>query len=324
MDSNHRPWDTVLPHDLHAATSTEAKNGRRILRSLSRLVVVVVLGSSAVVLTAPTAANSTSRALQGRIVFDDDGADVWSVNADGSNRRRLTSDPAPEFDPSWSPDGAKVAYRSEVMNIGGSGNSEIYVMNADGSEPVNVTDNPAQDYSPAWSPDGRKIAFASDRGGVYNDVYVMNADGTDVRRVTRHVSVDEYPSWSPNGRKIAFQSDRDGHWEIYIINVDGTGEHRVTRKGGKLPSWSPGGQWIAYQGPNGRAIGDRSMASLWLVRSDGRRARRIIRGGTYTPSWAPDGRGILIARRGLQLVDLKGRVRGHITSGPALNAQWLG
>jgi tricorn protease-like protein len=131
----------------------------------SRLVVVVaVLGFAALVLITPTTGHSASTALRGKIVFDDDGADAWSVNADGSSRRRLTSDPAPEFDPSWSPDGTKIAYRSEVMNLGGNGNSEIYVMNADGSEQVNLTRDPAQDYSPAWSPDGRTISFASDRG----------------------------------------------------------------------------------------------------------------------------------------------------------------
>src|SRR5919204_229838 len=168
-----------------------------------------------------------------RIAFDDGSHDVWAVRADGSQRRRLTSDPAPEFDPTWPPDGSKLAYRSEVDE-----NAEIYVMNADGSGKRNLTRNPAEDYSPAWSPGGKRIAFASSRSGVLNDIYVMNADGSHVRRVTRHVSADEYPTWSPNGKRLAFASDRTGHWEIFAIDLDGRHERRITRAGGKAPAWS--------------------------------------------------------------------------------------
>jgi Tol biopolymer transport system component len=160
---------------------------------------LLALGSAAVVLPAAYGAfeprlPAPEAQLGPRIAFDDDSHDVWVVRADGSQRRRLTSDPAPKFDPTWSPKGSKLAYRSEV-----DGNAEIYVLNADGSGKRNLTRNPAEDYSPAWSPGGKRIAFASSRSGVLNDIYVMNADGSHIRRVTRHVSADEYPTWSPNG-----------------------------------------------------------------------------------------------------------------------------
>src|SRR6266508_4005238 len=93
--------------------------------------------------------------LSGRIVFDD-FQDVWSVNADGTGLRRLTRSPWPEFDPSWSPDGRFIAYRSEPH-----GHPQLWVMNADGSGQHRLTRDGG---FPAWSPDGSMIAYAPGGG----------------------------------------------------------------------------------------------------------------------------------------------------------------
>jgi Tol biopolymer transport system component len=83
------------------------------------------------------------RSPTGRIAFSA-GAhpheDVYVVNADGSGLRRLTDDPGPDFDPSWSPDGRWIAYRHE--GEGGDSTAEIYVMDADGSQKRNLTRRP--------------------------------------------------------------------------------------------------------------------------------------------------------------------------------------
>ena len=75
--------------------------------------------------------------LTGRLVFDHE-FDIWTMNADGTDRVRLTDHPAEDFDPVWSPDGTMIAFRSHR-----DGNEEIYVMAADGSGQRNVTMNPA-------------------------------------------------------------------------------------------------------------------------------------------------------------------------------------
>ena len=132
----------------------------------------------------------------GRIAFDSDrdgNFEVYVMNTDGSGLTRLTSNPAGDGSPAWSPDGTRIAFVSDR-----DGNFEVYVMNADGSGLTRLTDDPASDDSPAWSPDGSRIAFHSDRDG-NSEVYVMNADGTGLTRLTNNLNRDGFwgIAWSP-------------------------------------------------------------------------------------------------------------------------------
>jgi hypothetical protein len=91
--------------------------------------------------------------------------------------------------PSWSPDGTKIAFTSNV-----DGNDEIYVMNSDGTGVTRLTNSAASDSDPAWSPDGLRIAFMSDRDG-NQEIYVMNADGSGQDRITNNPAADYSPAW---------------------------------------------------------------------------------------------------------------------------------
>jgi WD40 repeat protein len=217
--------------------------------------------------------------------------DIFTMNADGSDRRQLTNNPARDFDPSWSPDGQHLAFVSER-----DGNPEIYVMNADGSGQTRLTASPGEDVTPAWSPDGRRIVFASRRKGA-RLLFVMESDGRAQTQLTSSTSSgvtdDLAPAWSPNGQLIAFTSKRglSTYADIYSVNANGSGLRRLTNTLDEDldPAWSPDGQTIAY------ASGNQPRYQLMAMRADGSQQRSLNpnydTGGH--PSWSPDGRSVV-------------------------------
>ena len=94
-----------------------------------------------------------------------------------------------DADPTWSPDGLRVAFESKR-----DGEFGIYVMNADGREQRRLTRNGRDGGDPGWSPDGRLIAFVSK-----DDIYVVHADGSGQRRLTRSPGQEAFPGWLPAG-----------------------------------------------------------------------------------------------------------------------------
>jgi Tol biopolymer transport system component len=141
--------------------------------------------------------------------------EIYVVDADGSNVRRLTDDPGNDFNPAWSPDGKEIAWNSDR-----GGDFKVYVMKADGTGVRRLTDAPGVDSVPSWSPRGDEIAFESSRDGKA-EIYVMNADGGDQRDVSNDPNANDLnPAWSPNGRRIAFTSDRDGSNDVFVMGAE--------------------------------------------------------------------------------------------------------
>ena len=222
----------------------------------------------------------------------DGNAEIYVMDADGKNQRRLTNHPTGDFHPSWSPDGKKIAFTSRRNG----GNIQIYVMDSDGQDPIRLTDE-VWDQNPDWSPDGRKIAFTGykDAGlgnGTWNiDIYVMDPDGKNRKRLTRVPGSNSNPSWSPDSKRIAFANTKPGASEIYVMNADGTRQKSLTHDGvrgnKREPSWSPDGQSIAFM------LNDLRSIQIYVMDTDGKNQRKLSDGRhDWRPAWSPDSEAI--------------------------------
>ena len=244
---------------------------------------------------------------QARIAFSssrDGNAEIYVMDVNGKNQRRLTNNPASDHSPSWSPDGKRIAFVSDRdghVNIRGRSTDEIYVMDADGGNQQNVTNDPRDDRHPSWSPDGKRIVFSSyrDNNRDHNiEIYVIDADGSNPERLTNNLTEDQYPAWSPDGERIAFSARREGHfendfgitYEIYVIDADGDNEQRLTenRNNDWSPSWSPDGERIAFSSDR---KGDVVSWDIYVMDADGGNPQKLTnhRGLDSSPSWSPDG-----------------------------------
>lgn len=238
----------------------------------------------------------------------DGNIDIRIVRPSGEGNTRLTTHPGRDLEPTWSPDGSRIAFRSDR-----DGSDDVYVMGADGTGTARLTNHAGPDYQPAWSPDGTRIAFVSERDG-NAEIYVMSAGGENVVRLTNNSARDEQPGWSPDNRKIVFRSERDGNGEIYAMNADGSAATRLTANGSddNNPAWSPDGSNIVFSrlvvcNP---AIEDRvpCQSHPFTIAADGSNERPLIvetpwlsDGGILgdadwkNATWSPDGRKIAFA-----------------------------
>ena len=200
--------------------------------------------------------------------------DICVMVGDGGNKKRLTDHPARDYEPSWSPDGARIAFVSTRHKK----HQHIFVIDSDGRNLMELTGG----SEPSWSPDGTKIAFSVDDRE--DHIAVMDADGNNREKLEDQAMGT---SWSPDGKQIAFMSWRDGHHEIHVIGVGGQRRKKVTQDlvGKWSPSFSPDGRRIAYMAEH------EGFHHIYMVGADGRNQVRLTHNeeNHWAPAWSPDG-----------------------------------
>jgi Tol biopolymer transport system component len=222
-----------------------------------------------------------------RIVFTsgrDRNSEIYVMNADGSNRVRLTTDSANNSRPAWSHDGARIAFVSRR-----DGNSEIYLMNVDGTGQFRLTYNNSYDTDPAWSPDGSSVAFVTDPHGASGGILVITVDGTETRRLTSNIHGDFAPAWSPDGTRIAFSGGLGGVVSaIFVMNADGSARTEYSGRYSYAadPTWSPDSGQIAFAAESCQSFYDCSTRIV-VIRPDRTSITLTGEGVRQDPAWRP-------------------------------------
>jgi Tol biopolymer transport system component len=165
------------------------------------------------------------------------------------------------LDPSWSPDGKRIAFSTNVLLDPPKKPNpfySIFIMNVDGSGLLKLTDDQGQKYvdddaprdlAPSWSPDGKRILFYTKITGHFPaaNLFIVDVDGSHRTQITHDRSPIENitPVWSPDGKLIAFASNRDHPdkptvFDIYTMKPDGSDIRRLTNTGNNsCPAWQP-------------------------------------------------------------------------------------
>ncbi|GMU53167.1 MAG: hypothetical protein AMXMBFR33_23130 [Candidatus Xenobia bacterium] len=166
-----------------------------------------------------TGARTIRLGQRGRVVYTSYNIDYWGdvgmVNLDGTGERLLTNTPEQdELDPSYSPDGKRIAYGvwdSDTWSV------DVWVMNYDGTGAYQLTNTPDLDEWPPyeWSPDGTRLAFSAD-DWITGDsgIFVLSADGSNSTRVSPTNSNLYFwgPTWSRDGQALVYEGDDGLYW----------------------------------------------------------------------------------------------------------------
>jgi TolB protein len=249
--------------------------------------------------------------------------ELYIIDYDGYNIRRLTRDNKINILPKWSPYGDKIIYTSYIynnpdllyldiaknkrgviskyqgLNVTGvfspDGNTvlltlsngkfpNLYIINTSGKILQKLTSDSCISTSPSFAPNGQEIVFISDKSG-YPQLYIMNAAGGNVRRLHADGFCDS-PSWSPRGDKIVFTMKRGrSNYDLYIYDLSKGKITKLTEHQGKNenPSWSPDGRFVVF-------CSDRSgKCEIYIMAIDGSGTRKLTEmpGNSYTPAWSP-------------------------------------
>jgi Tol biopolymer transport system component len=259
--------------------------------------VALVLATSISVLVPLANAHAQTPGKMGRIAYEKNQRDLFSMLPTGASIKRISTIKAKESTAAYSPDGRRLAWRRITAN-----GSAIVLAGADGSAPAKITAGSACDAGPTWSPDGSTIAFirhASCSGSfATSQVWAYDVGTATLSMVTTLPGDAGHLAYAPDGRGLAFESNADGDDDIYVYDVvaggtpmnltaeaaaDGVDDH---------PDWAPDGSSIAFRST--RSGG----SNIWTMKPDGTAPTRVQTVGGDLPLYSPTGDWIVFQARG--------------------------
>jgi Tol biopolymer transport system component len=213
----------------------------------------------------------------------DGNYEIYTMYADGTFPRNITNHPAGDYSPTWSLDGAQLAFATS-RNYTTTFISDVYIMSSDGLSPTLLL---PRALSPDWSPQVIQLALTT-RNCQHcpGEITVIDADGLNATQVTSNTVIDDSPSWSPDGLQLVFTSYRDGNFEIYKMKASGLLPTRLTNNSASDlgAAWSPDGMTIVFSSSRD------GNEEIYAMNADGSGVTRLTNNSAtdYSPAWCPD------------------------------------
>ena len=163
--------------------------------------------------------------------------DIYTMNADGSDVRRLTTSPGYDGGPFFSPDGQRIVWR----RFDASGmNADVFTMKTDGSDVKRVTDFGSMSWAPFYHPSGRYLVFTSNKHGFENfELFIVDAAGEkEPVRVSFTPGFDGLPVFSPDGKKLCWTTNRtaDAKSQLWLADWDDTAARKALEEAPARPA----------------------------------------------------------------------------------------
>jgi dipeptidyl aminopeptidase/acylaminoacyl peptidase len=299
----------------------DASEERSTMRRLAALAVVAAITSLGL-LAIGGPAQATFPAQNGRIAFAGDtgsGAEIYTMNADGTGLRRLTHLHGFASTPDWSPDGTRIVF--SLLEAPDKGLLGIYIMSADGSDLHQVTTSEVIPYGggpAAFTRDGQHLVYEcpgwdTDKCGGHSAIFLMRDDGSDIPGLGLssnpfHAEGDANPEVSPDGQTVTFVRHKvDGKLQaLYAVNIDGSADRKLTSYRLEVAikhDWAPDGKHILLT--TKADYPEHKSPNLATIRPDGSHLRMLTHytggeKGAFAGSYSPNGRWIVFRVENLE------------------------